>query len=150
GLGISPNGKTLVVANNYNDSISVIDTATGMVRYEHDLRPFAPGNEGTDGAAGGTFPVAVAVTDAGLAYVTANRDREVVVVDVSSSAGARLVTRIKLDGLPNGVAMDKAQARVFVAQDNSDEVAVIDTGRNAVVQTIDARAPAGLLRDPAR
>src|SRR5215469_17361498 len=84
GLGISPNGKTLVVANNYNDSISVIDTATGMVRFEHDLRPFAPGNEGRDGAAGGTFPVAVAVTDSGVAYVTANRDREVVVVDISS------------------------------------------------------------------
>ena len=40
GLGISADGKTLVVANNYNDSISVIDTATGTVRYEHDLRPF--------------------------------------------------------------------------------------------------------------
>ena len=28
GLGISADGTTLVVANNYNDSISVIDTAT--------------------------------------------------------------------------------------------------------------------------
>ena len=27
-MGISDNGATLVVANNYNDSISVIDTAT--------------------------------------------------------------------------------------------------------------------------
>ena len=149
GLGISPNGRTLVVANNYNDSISVIDTATGTVRYEHDLRPFAPGNEGTDGAAGGTFPVAVAVTDAGIAYVTANRDREVVVVDISSDHG-RLVTRIHVNGLPNGVAMNRAQTRVFVAQDNSDEVAVINTATNLVVQTIDTRAPPGLLRDPAR
>src|SRR5262249_35440013 len=32
GLGISANGKTLVVANNYNDSISVIDTETRTVR----------------------------------------------------------------------------------------------------------------------
>ena len=40
GLGISADGKTLVVANNYNDSISVIDTASRSVRYEHDLRPF--------------------------------------------------------------------------------------------------------------
>ena len=39
GLGISADGQTLVVANNYNDSISVIDTATRAVRYEHDLRP---------------------------------------------------------------------------------------------------------------
>jgi YVTN family beta-propeller protein len=147
GLGISPNGKTLVVTNNYNDSISVIDTATGKVRYDHDLRPYAAGNEGTDGAPGGTFPVAVAVTDAGKAYVTANRDREVVVVDVSSPNGGNLVARIKLDGLPNGVAMNKAQTRIFVAQDNADEVAVIDTAANAVIRKIDTRAPEGLLGD---
>jgi hypothetical protein len=42
GMGISADGRTLVVANNYNDSISVIDTATRTVRYEHDLRPFLP------------------------------------------------------------------------------------------------------------
>src|SRR5262249_44442306 len=35
GLGLSADGATLVVANNYNDSISVVDTATGTVRYEH-------------------------------------------------------------------------------------------------------------------
>jgi YVTN family beta-propeller protein len=125
----------------------VIDTATGTVRYEHDLRPFAAGNEGTDGAPGGTFPVAVAVTDAGIAYVTANRDREVVVVDVSSATSGKLVTRIRLDGLPNGVAMNKAQSLVFVAQDNADEVAVIDTATNAVTHKIDTRAPEGLLHD---
>jgi hypothetical protein len=45
GLGLSADGATLVVANNYNDSISVIDTATGAVRYEHDLRPYFCNNE---------------------------------------------------------------------------------------------------------
>src|SRR5262245_39643005 len=55
GLGISADGKTLVVANNYNDSISVIDTASGTVRYEHDLRPFSANNEGASGGGGGTF-----------------------------------------------------------------------------------------------
>jgi hypothetical protein len=52
-LAISPDGKRLVVANSYNDSISVIDTVTNTVRYEHDLRPFAPYNEGKDGLPGG-------------------------------------------------------------------------------------------------
>src|SRR5262245_39546804 len=56
GLGISADGNTLVVANNYNDSISVIDTATRTIRYEHDLRPFFANNEGTSGVPGGTFP----------------------------------------------------------------------------------------------
>src|SRR5262249_52972378 len=59
GIDVSADGKTLVVANNYNDSISVIDTATRTVRYEHDLRPFFADNEGTAGVPGGTFPFAV-------------------------------------------------------------------------------------------
>src|SRR5215813_8825919 len=45
GLGISADGKTLVVANNYNDSISVVDTSSRSVRYEHDLRPYFANNE---------------------------------------------------------------------------------------------------------
>ena len=87
GLGISADGTTLVVANNYNDSISVIDTATRTVRYEHDLRPFFASNEGKNGAAGGTFPFAVVVKGNDTAYVSSDRDREVVVVDISSPTG---------------------------------------------------------------
>lgn len=45
GLAISADGATLVVANNYNDSISVIDTASGTVRYEYDLRPYSTSGE---------------------------------------------------------------------------------------------------------
>src|SRR5262249_58402906 len=82
GLGISKDGKTLVVANNYNDSISVIDTATNTVRYEHDLRPFFAGNEGVDGGVGGTFPFGVAVKGNDVAYVSSDRDREVLAIDI--------------------------------------------------------------------
>ena len=39
GLAISADGRTLVAANNYNDSVSVIDTASGTVRYEYDPGP---------------------------------------------------------------------------------------------------------------
>src|SRR6202008_3079238 len=53
GMDVSADGRTLVVANNYNDSISVIDTMTRTVRYEHDLRPFFANNEGKAGAPGG-------------------------------------------------------------------------------------------------
>src|SRR5262245_31368961 len=75
GLGISADGKTLVVANNYNDSISVIDTKTRTVRYEHDLRPFFANNEGTKGVPGGTFPFAVVVKGNDTAYVSSDRDQ---------------------------------------------------------------------------
>jgi YVTN family beta-propeller protein len=145
GLGISADGKTLVVANNYNDSISVIDTASRSVRYEHNLRPYA--NEGTSGAPGGTFPFAVVVKGNGTAYVSSDRDREVVVVDVSNPTAGQLLARIKLDGNALGMTLDVSQSTLYVAQDNADQVAVIDTATNTVITKIDARAPAGLLTD---
>jgi YVTN family beta-propeller protein len=150
GLDLSADGKTLVVVNNYNESISVVDTATRAVRYEHDLRPFYANNEGTTGGAGGTFPFAVAVKGNGTAYVSSDRDREVVVVDVSSPSAGHLIKRIKLDGNGLGMALNKSQTRLYVAQDNADEVAVIDTATNSVVGKIDARAPEGLLSGPKR
>jgi YVTN family beta-propeller protein len=145
GLGISADGKTLVVANNYNDSISVIDTATGTVRYEHDLRPYFANNEGQSGGVGGTFPFAVVVKGNGTAYVSSDRNREVDVVDISSATAGRLIKRIKLDGNALGMTLDASGSRLFVAQDNADQVAVIDTAANAVVAKIDARAPTGVL-----
>src|SRR6185295_5886186 len=145
GLGISADGTTLVVANNYNDSISVIDTATRLVRYEHDLRPYFANNEGRNGGAGGTFPFAVVVKGNDTAYVSSDRDREVVAVDVSSPTAGRLIKRIKLDGNGLGMTLDEAQSRLYVAQDNADQIAVIDTTSNKITAKIDARAPAGLL-----
>ena len=147
GLGISADGKTLVVANNYNDSISVIDTTTKTVRYEHDLRPYFANNEGAQGGVGGTFPFAVVVKGNRTAYVSSDRNREVDVVDISSATAGRLIKRIKLDGNPLGMTLDASGAKLFVAQDNADEVAVIDTATHRIVAKIDARAPAGLLSD---
>jgi YVTN family beta-propeller protein len=145
GLGMSKDGKTLVVVNNYNDSISVIDTATGTIRYEHDLRPFFAGNEGVAGGTGGTFPFAVAIKDNKIAYITSDRDREVVIVDLSAPSAGRLIKRIKLDGNALGLTLDASERRLYVAQDNADQVAVIDTQSNSVIAKIDARAPEGLL-----
>jgi DNA-binding beta-propeller fold protein YncE len=147
GLGISADGKTLVVANNYNDSISVIDTTTKAVRYEHDLRPFFARNEAVNGGIGGTFPYAVAIKGNGIAYVSSDRDREVIAVDISSPTQGRLIKRIKLDGNALGMTLDASQAKLYVAQDNADQVAVIDTLNNRVVTKIDARAPEGTLPD---
>ena len=140
GLGISADGATLVVANNYNDSISVIDTASGTVRYEHDLRPYFVNNEGASGVAGGEYPFAV-VLKGTTAYVTSYRDRQVVVVDISSPTAGHLITRIPLAGNGNGMTFNASQTTLYVAQDNADQVAVIDTATNMVTATIDTRAP---------
>jgi YVTN family beta-propeller protein len=145
GLGISADGKTLVVANNYNDSISVVDTGSGTVRYEHDLRPYFANNEGASGGVGGTFPFGVVIKGNGTAYVSSDRDREVIAIDISSPTAGHLVQRIKLDGNALGMTLDTSGSKLFVAEDNADEVAVIDTASNTVIAKIDARAPTGLL-----
>ena len=70
------------------------------MRYEFDLRPFASG--GTSGTKGGTFPYAV-VLDGSIAYVSCDRDREVVAVNIAGTGS--VVARIQLDGNPNGMAL---------------------------------------------
>ncbi len=142
GLAISADGGTLVAANNYNDSISVIDTATGKVRYEYDLRPFATSGA-PGGTKGGTFPFAVMLHGT-VAYVGADRDREVIAVNVASPTAGSLVARIQLDGNPNGMTLSADGARLFVAQDNQDQVAVIDTATNTIIHKIDTRGPVEL------
>jgi DNA-binding beta-propeller fold protein YncE len=141
GIAISADDKTLVAANNYNDSISVIDTATGTVRFEYDLRPFATSGA-ADGTKGGTFPYAV-VLNGPVAYVGADRDREVIAVDIAGSGGA-LVARIPLDGNPNGMVLSSDGSSLYVAQDNQDQVAIIDTATNTIARKIDTRGPAHL------
>jgi DNA-binding beta-propeller fold protein YncE len=142
GLALSSDGKTLVAANNYNDSISVVDTATGTVRYEYDLRPFSTSGA-PNGTKGGTFPYAV-VLNGNVAYVSCDRDRDVVAVNVASPSAGAFVARIQLDGNPNGMTLSADGAKLYAAEDNQDQIAVIDTESNKVIHEIDTRGPAHL------
>ena len=135
-----------MAANIFNDSISVIDTASRAVKFEYDLRPFNTTPTTGDGVAGGETPFTVALKGENTVYVSSVRDREVVVVDISG-VEPKLVTRIPLSGNPNSMVFNNTitQDELFVAQDNSDRVAVIRTKTNTVRAEIDTIAPAGLL-----
>ena len=145
GLAISADGNTIVAVNNYNDSITVIDVPTKTVRYEHDLRPYFANNEGTSGVAGGEYPFAAAIKGNNTVYVSSTRDRQIVVVDISSPTAGHLIARIPTDGEPNGMAFNATQTTLYVGQDNADEVAAVNTATNTVAATIDTRAPSGVL-----
>jgi len=149
GLGISADGSVLVAANMFNDSISVIDTATLAVRFEYDLRPYNT-TPGADGVPGGEYPFTVAVKGNDTAYVSSIRDREVVVVNIAGAGTNRLIARIPVGGNPNSLILDKAQAHLFATLDNTDQVVVIGTASNAVLETIDTIAPPGLLASTTR
>lgn len=146
GLSVSKDGSLLAVANSLNNSFSLIRTADGAVLFEYDLRPYNT-TPGADGVAGGETIYSVALKGNTTVYATSVRDREVVVVDVSTGS-PKFVKRIALPGNPNNLVLNKAQTKLYVSQDNSDSVAVIDTRSNAVIEEIDAIAPPGTLGDP--
>ncbi|GAC1413496.1 MAG: alkaline phosphatase family protein [Burkholderiaceae bacterium] len=140
GLSISADGTRLVVANLYNDSVSIVDLKKAVVEREVDLRPGKSG--GTSGAPGGTYPFWVSIKGNATAYVSSLRDREVVLVDLATGL---VQSRIALAGNPNKMIFDRLQSRLFVAMDNTDSVAVFDTANNKVLGTISTVAPAATM-----
>src|SRR6266852_3112938 len=119
GLAVTADGKRLVVANYENDSISLVDIAGRKVLAELDLRP---GN----GVAGGEYPVWVAIQGSSTAFVSSARDREIVVVDLSTNSPA-ITDRIRLKGQPTRIALNREETRLYVTESSNDSVAVINT-----------------------
>jgi YVTN family beta-propeller protein len=149
GLAVTADGQKLVVANYENDSISVLvrgQNGGWTVSSELDLRPGTIDPAQTS-VPGGEFPFWVAINGNGTAYISSIRDREIDVVDISGATPA-VTMRITLPGQPNKMVLNKAQTRLFVAQDNSDSVAVIDTGNNAVLAEIKVTAPVNAYANP--
>ncbi|WP_206171560.1 hypothetical protein [Thiorhodococcus mannitoliphagus] len=138
GVAISSDGQTLVVANYYNDSITVFTGGYGnwSSGTELDLRP-GKSDPAQTGVPGGEYPFWVAVKGTGAsttAYVSSLRDREIVVVDLG---GEPLVSaRIPVKGQPNKMTLNKAQSRLYVVEDQSDTIDVIDTASNQIIETI--------------
>jgi len=143
GLVVTKNGKYLLAANYENDSVSAVDLSAGAVISEFDLRPGII-DATKSGKPGGTYPYWVAVKGDHKAYVSSQRDREIDVLDISSPSAIQLLTRIPLPGQPNKMILNQTGSRLFVAQDNSDSVAVIDTQTDKVLEEINTIAPSWL------
>ncbi len=150
GVAISSDGKTMVVANYYNDSITVFKGGLNnwSVGINRDLRPGKSG--GTVGDAGGSYPFWVAVkgtetAGTATAYVSSIRDREIVVVNLNNTPS--VTTRIGVKGKPNKMTMNHLQTRLYVVEDQTDTVDVIDTATNMIVETIPVIAPSSVMPD---
>lgn len=127
GLAISRDGKTLAVANFENDSVSIVDTAARRVTREVAFAP--PGS----GIARGEFPFGVAIVSdengkATSVFVSSMRDSQVLAVDLASNT-APIV--IPVGSGPNAMTLSPDGTRLYVADGNSDDVAVIDTQKKA-------------------
>ncbi len=138
GVAISSDGQTLVVANYYNDSITVFTGGLGhwSKLAELDLRP-GKSDPSMAGIAGGEYPFWVVVKGNGptaTAYVSSIRDREIVVVNLG--AAPAVAARIPVKGQPNKMTLNATQTLLYVAVDQSDTVDVIDTRSNVVLESI--------------
>lgn len=136
GVAVSKDGKTLVAANFENDSVSIVDTAARTVSRE--VKFFTPG--GT--VAQGEFPYDVAILSnddgsAKTAFVTSQRDDQVMVVDIASGS----FTPIAVGEQPNRMVLSKDQRTLYVVNGNSDSVSVINTASNSVIETIPLSRP---------
>ena len=138
GIAITGDGNTLVVTNYYNDSISILAKSSGgwAVTHELDLRP---GN----GVPGGEYPLWVVIKGNNTAYVSSIRDRQIVVVDIAGSPA--VIARIQVPGQPNRMVLNRDQSTLYVAEDNTDSIGVIDTTFNFLIGNIPVTAPDGLL-----
>ena len=148
GVAIVPGTNTnALVTNVYNDSVSLIGISgtSGQVLAELDLRP-GKVNSADSGVPGGEYPFWVTVTDSGVAYISSVRDREIDVVQITGSQ-LSFVTRVKVTGNPNKMILDSAQANLYVAEDNSDLVDVINTTSNQVVNSISTAGPNKVVGD---
>ena len=199
GVAISNDGQVLVVANYYNDSITVF--TGGLARWvgqwntDNPASPVsAQGGEGTlqgvevdlrpgkaipspvpgmpapmPGTPGGEYPFGVVVAGGvtngvpnWTAYVSSLRDREIDVVKMEpictngtappscsvtpATVAPVLTARIPVKGQPNKMTLNQAQTLLYVAEDESDTVDVINLGTNTVVESIPVIAPPSVMQ----
>jgi DNA-binding beta-propeller fold protein YncE len=77
------------------------------------------------------------------AYVSSIRDREIVVVSLSGAPAVK--SRIAVKGQPNKMTLNAAGSLLYVVEDQTDTIDVIDTAKSAIVETIPVIAPAGVV-----
>ena len=68
------------------------------------------------------------------AYVSSIRDREIDVVSLGTPLA--VTVRIPVTGQPNRMTLNAAQSLLYVAEDQSDVVEVIDTAKNVILESI--------------
>ena len=142
GVAVTPDGKAVLVANIYNDSVSLIDIVARRVTREIDLRPGKIAAKDA-GIPGGEYPFWIVSNSKYSAYVSCLRDREVVKLKLGSDPA--VTARIKVAGNPNKMALSRAGTRLFVAADNSDTITVIDTATDKPLESIFTTGPRGLV-----
>ena len=118
-VAISPDGKTLYVANIASNKVSVVDAATNAV---------------TATIAVGQGPSAVIVSPNGAYAYVGNRDAGT--VSVINTATDQVTATVTVGSSPMGLAIAPDGTHVYVANRDAGTVSVINTATNQVTATV--------------
>ncbi len=127
GIGVSPDGRWLYVAENLADSLAVVDLRSGRVAARF---------------ATGAYPYGVAVAPGGTVYVSAWGGNTVSVF-TPRAAGVVPAGRIAVGRHPSALLLSRDGRRLFAASGSTDRVAVVDTRTRRVVAQLGDAPPAG-------
>jgi YVTN family beta-propeller protein len=134
GLAVSPDGATLVTANNLGDSVTIVRHLRNARRMERvDLHH--PGKRAQN-----IYPYGVVVLGSGKnarAYVSCWNDSSIAVIPLKGKSVVRKY--IQVDRHPTAMTPDAKGTRLFVANSNADSVSVIDTTTDEEIERIDVR-----------
>jgi DNA-binding beta-propeller fold protein YncE len=131
-LAVSPDGSRLLVPLNLADSAAVVDLA------DADQVQYVP-------LASGSYPFGAAILPDGVTGLVSNEATGTLsVVDLQSGVDLRDITVGPPLSHPEGIVVDHAGARAYVALSALDEVVVVDLHDWSVERTISVGRSAGL------
>ncbi len=134
GLALTPDGATLVAANNLGDSVTIVRGIHNARRMERiDLHHPGKPNENI-------YPYGVVALGTGnkaRAYVSCWNDSSVAVISLSGKSAAHKY--IGVDRHPTSMIANADGTRLFVANSNADNISVIDTTTDQEIERIDVR-----------
>ena len=129
GLGFSPDGRTLYVAENLGDALAVVDVATGRVKQRRPI---------------GRYPYGVVVAPDGQVFVSAWTGGDVMAFRPQRDGLLDDGTPIPVARHPSTMLTNRNGSRLFVASASTDRVTVVDVRtRQVLTQLLDAPAGTG-------
>src|SRR4051794_33934528 len=146
GVAFSPDGQRALVANYYNDSVSLVDLRKRVLVAEQDLRP-GKISASAAGVAGGEFPFAVLWVDTGHAWLSSPRDRQLIELSISGRR-IRVTARVATIGEPTALLTDPKARRLVATEDNADRLAFVDLRSGRLVAEPRLILPASLAAPP--
>ena len=121
GVAANPVDSRVYATNSCGNQVWVVDTLTNSYQTAVAVPP---------------FPFGVAVDPAGTRVYATSQSGSVTVFDAVTNAITAFISVNGGLGQPRGVMLNATGTRAYVANQNRDEVVVIDTATNAIVRTI--------------